>query len=106
MTEKRWKRHEREIAELLGGKRVPINGRKGSDIAHSWIAPEVKSRMVVPKWLAHATQQAKAGATENHLPLCIIHKIGEPHARDLVVISLDDFVGWFLSEKIEADTRA
>jgi len=34
MPEKRWKRNEREIAKLLGGRRVPITGRKGSDIDH------------------------------------------------------------------------
>lgn len=32
MSEKPWKRNERRIADLLGGRRVPITGRARGDV--------------------------------------------------------------------------
>jgi len=49
MADKRWKATERRIAALLGGRRVPVSGRgrgNAPDIAHPWLALEVKDRPV------------------------------------------------------------
>jgi hypothetical protein len=49
MTDKCWKAAERRIATLLGGKRVPVNGRGDEpDVAHPWLAIEVKHRASLP----------------------------------------------------------
>jgi hypothetical protein len=95
----RWKRTEREVAKHIGGRRVPITGRgRGDvpDIAHTWLSPEVKCRGVVPAWLEEALVQAKAAAKQDQLPVAIIHKVGQEHADDLVVLRLKDFKDWFV----------
>ena len=40
---------ERKVADLLGGTRKPVTGRKGEDITHPLLYPDVKSRIQVPK---------------------------------------------------------
>lgn len=95
MTERSWKRTERAIATILGGKRVPIAGRRGADIAHRWLAVEVKHRRALPQWLKRAVAQAKAVATEHQLPVAILHENRERHSSDLVVMALADFTDWF-----------
>lgn len=95
MSEKSWKRTERKIAELLGGERVPVNGRiRGSapDIEHATLSLEVKSRKSVPAWLTEALAQATASAAEgsDKLPVAVIHQQGKPHTDSLCVIRLED----------------
>lgn len=46
---KSWKQVERKVAELLNGERKPVTGRKGEDIIHPLLYPDVKSRVEVPK---------------------------------------------------------
>lgn len=91
MPEKRWKRTEREIAACLGGQRVPINGRKGADVAHPLLAIEVKSRATLPGWLRQAIGQAIAVASEGQLPVAVLHEVGTRHGADLVLLRLCDF---------------
>jgi len=98
MSERSWKRCEREIASLLGGKRVPITGRSRGDvpdIRHPWLSVEVKSRKSLPAWLKDAVSQARAAATEYQLPVAILHQAVARHANDLVVMTLRDFEDWF-----------
>jgi hypothetical protein len=98
MSERSWKRCEREIATILGGRRVPVTGRARGDvpdIRHRWLSIEVKSRKYLPAWLKDAIAQARAAATEHQLPVAILHEQGARHGSDLVVMRLSDFTDWF-----------
>jgi len=98
MSERAWKRTEREIAGILGGKRVPVSGRArgdAPDIRHPWLSIEVKSRKTLPAWIKDAVSQARAAATEHQLPVAILHQEGGRHGLDLVVMRLKDFRDWF-----------
>lgn len=98
MSEKGWKRVEREIASILHGERVPVTGRARGDvpdIRHRWLSIEAKSRRTLPAWLLKAVAQARAAATEHHLPVAILHEQGDRHSNDLVVMQLRDFQDWF-----------
>lgn len=100
--DKSWKRHERKTAELLGGTRVPVHSTSGvkSDVDHKWLAIECKERKSVPDWLTCAVNQAAAGAGEK-LPIVVLHKLGERHSNDLVIMSMKDFKDWFVGENDE-----
>lgn len=57
-----WKAVERQIAEYIGGKRIPVTGRhtqETPDIQHHYWAPEVKhsshKRGDIPDWLLEIT---------------------------------------------------
>lgn len=98
MSERAWKRTEREIASILHGQRVPITGRQRGDvpdIRHRWLSIEVKTRRTLPAWLKHAVLQARAAATPHQLPVAILHQEGTRHGEDLVVTTLRDFQDWF-----------
>ena len=106
---KRWKRAEREIADLLpdgGGVRVPVTGRgrgDAPDIRHPWLSVEVKNKETLPLWLHGAMHQAKASATDGQLPIAVLHEVGTPYARSLVVVELGTFTEWFGSEAESSD---
>ncbi len=106
MSERAWKRTEREIAGVLGGKRVPITGRSRGDVpdvAHFWLSVEVKSRRTLPAWLLDAVSQARAAAAEHQLPVAILHEQGARHNSDLVVMRLSDFREWFGGPRCDPD---
>jgi len=92
---KQFKDTERRIAELLGGTRVPINGRaRGSapDIESSWLSPEVKSYDKNPPSIHNAMAQAKASARDGKLPIAVFHKNGTRYTEALVILTLADFL--------------
>lgn len=104
MADKPWKVAERQVAAVIGGERVPINGRqRGSapDIDHEWLAVEVKHTGQFPKKWAEAFSQAVASKVKAEingkvkLPVVII----KPHrcnARNsYIMMQLGDFVDWF-----------
>ena len=94
MTNPAWKRTERRIAALLGGRRVPVTGRQRGDvpdIAHDQLSIEVKHRASIPQWLCEAIEQAQASATPAQIPIAVIHQHGKPYADALVVMTLADF---------------
>lgn len=95
MSDRRWKRTEREVAAALGGRRVPVTGRRGADVEHPTLAPEVKSRAELPRWLVEAVAQARAGAAEGRLPIVVLHQVGDRHGEDLVVVRFADWCDWF-----------
>jgi hypothetical protein len=106
MTARRWKNTERKIAAILGGRRVPVSGRgrgDAPDIAHPWLALEVKDRATLPLWLLDALDQAEASATPDQLPVAVLHRAGDRHDQALVVLRLSDFVDWFGTAKPGAD---
>jgi hypothetical protein len=73
VAEPSWKRHERQVARLLGGQRQPNTGRPSPDVlAPGWCA-EVKLRSRLPLWLERGLAQAEAAAKERGLaPLLVI----------------------------------
>lgn len=95
MPEKAWKLTERAVASRLGGRRVPVSGRGRGDVAHKWLAIEVKHRKRLPKWLKEAMAQARAASGLSQLPIVVLHEAGQCHDEDLVVLALKDFVEWF-----------
>lgn len=93
-----WKRTERRVAGILGGKRVPVTGRgrgDAPDIQHPWLCPEVKHRRKLPAWLHEAMAQARAAATSEQLPIVVLHESGQRHTNDMVLVRLSDFQGYF-----------
>lgn len=95
MTNPRWKKTERAIAERLGGQRVPVSGRQRGDvpdIAHGRLAIECKHRQRIPAWLTDAMRQAEAAARDGKLPVAVLHAQGGRHDANLCVMTLDTLV--------------
>lgn len=98
MADKLWKQTERAVASRLGGRRVPITGRQrgdAPDVAHPWLAIEVKCRQSFPAWLHEALAQARAAARPGQVPVAVLHEAGARHAEDIVCLRLADFEEWF-----------
>ena len=83
----RGKDSERQIAKLLGGKRVGILGDE--DVMHPVYSIEVKSRKKFSgrKWM----EQCKKNNKDNKIPIVVIHEANKPHSTDLVLIGIKDF---------------
>ena len=62
MADKRWKKHERAVAEALGTHRNPNNGEHRADIDLPEWSIEHKLRKRVPDWLHSAVAQATGAA--------------------------------------------
>jgi hypothetical protein len=91
---KDWKACERRVAELLGGRRIPVSGRTRGhcpDIEHPILSIECKSRKKLPAWIEDAMRQAEASATDGRLPVVVLHQDRAPYAESLVVLRLGDF---------------
>ncbi len=92
VSERLWKKAERVIARRLGGERIPVTGRAGRpDVAHPLLAVEVKTRRTLPRWLLEALAQASRAAGPGQVGVVVLHRVGAPHARDLVLLWLGDF---------------
>ena len=104
MADSYWKKAERQVGEILGGKRnTHDKGSNVPDVEHDWLAPEVKSRKEVPGWLIEALMQAEANAEKCKLPIdCIMErgkrggKSDEQAGMHLAVIRLETFRDWFV----------
>ena len=72
MPDKAWKRHEREIAALLGGIRLPNSGRGQPDVLVGNLAFQVKTTKALPAWLTAAMEQATRDAAPGQLPAVIL----------------------------------
>jgi|19_taG_2_1085344.scaffolds.fasta_scaffold07002_7 hypothetical protein len=94
MADKRWKVFERRIAELFGGKRAWQEN--GEDVSHDIYSIECKTREDYPKWFTDAVEQAKRHAPEGKVPLTIFHRVGDQYTEAKVVITLSDFLDWFV----------
>jgi hypothetical protein len=85
---------ERKVAEILGGRRVPVSGRQRGDVPdveHEGLSIEVKSRKVTTKWLEGAMEQAEAAADSPQLPVVVIHEARRPYRESLVIMRLKGF---------------
>tara|TARA_Y100001951_G_scaffold95902_1_gene93915 strand:+ start:67 stop:384 length:318 start_codon:yes stop_codon:yes gene_type:complete len=86
-----WKNFERRVAKKVGGKRIPITGRKGLDIDHPTLDIECKYRRKIPEWLfTKAWGQANEGTGT---PLIVVGEFDNP--RIWCILSLDDFISIF-----------
>ena len=90
---KDWKACERRVADLLGGRRVPVSGRTRGDcpdIEHPTLSIECKSRKKLPAWIEDAMKQAEACAQDGQLPLMVLHQDGQRYQDALIVMRLKD----------------
>ena len=79
-----WKRFERRVAEISGGKRIPGNGRKELDVNHPYLGIECKYRKTLRDWLfKHAWGQAVSGSSINQVPVVCV---GQYNSRKTFVI--------------------
>ena len=85
-----WKAIERQWAERLGGKRVPVTGRtKGDapDVEHDVFSIEVKAGRVMSTRLQTAVEQAVASQKGEQIPLvCITQTEGRGHPNENYVL--------------------
>ena len=94
------------MARLLGGERVPVSGRTrgwAPDVAHPWLAIEVKSRARMPVLLDGAMDQAEKSAAwamkrgdGDRLPIAVIHEKGSHMRNAVVVMRLGEFLDRFV----------
>lgn len=95
MRNQRWKNTERKVADLLGGKRVPVTGRNrgdAPDIMHEILSPEVKDRKKLPGWIHDAMDQAEQSNEGHKIPIVVLHERGMKHEDDFVLMRIKDFV--------------
>ena len=87
----RGKTTEKNIAKLIGGKRIGILGK--DDVQAGSFSIEVKDR---EKSTAHKfMEQACRNCPPALTPLVIIHKKNSCHHEDLVCIKLKDWLDWY-----------
>jgi hypothetical protein len=83
-----WKRLERETARKLGGVRIPISGRSGTDVLHNKFEIECKLRSKIgfKRWFDKLKKNA---SRNNKIPLLILK---EKHMKgEFVVLTMEDF---------------
>jgi len=103
MSDRAWKRRERRIADLLGGRRVPVTGRNrgdAPDVEHEDLAIEVKDRKRLPAWIHDALAQATACARPGQLPIAVLHQRGQQYDQSMVVIQIGQFVRWLEERQV------
>ena len=84
-----FKAAERQIAKLLGGKRV--GHLSGADVVAGGVAAEVKVRASLPRWLVDAMDQAE-GHAGDRMPLVVLHQRGGRYKDALVVTRLSHWL--------------
>ena len=108
MSERTWKRVEREIADLLGGTRVPITGRQRGDvpdIEQPWFAVEVKHRKQLPVFMHEAMEQAEAAAEgTDKIPLVVFHEKRSLYTDSYVMMRIDQLTERLLDENKKPKT--
>lgn len=89
-----WKHTEREVARLIGGRRMGP-GVDRADVRSRWLCAEVKHRRTLPGWLKKALYQAQQYAGPAQLAVAVLHEEGAQHRGDVVCMTLADFESWF-----------
>ena len=86
---------EREIAKRLGGRRIPLLGREGSDLDVPYLFVEVKSRdRIAPYLWNDYLAQILAGkevAGDDRIPAIAIHRPGMRYDDALVCVRAGDW---------------
>uniref|UniRef100_A0A6M3L9Z8 Uncharacterized protein n=1 Tax=viral metagenome TaxID=1070528 RepID=A0A6M3L9Z8_9ZZZZ len=94
MTDKLWKQTERRIAKLLGAGRNPVGTGK-ADANSSWLQIEVKEREKLPEWLTKEMTKVRARCGPSQLGIVVLHEKGKHTGKDMVFISLADYIDWY-----------
>lgn len=89
--DKLFKAVERQIARYLGGERNPVGSGVRCDVSTKLLSVEVKEKQELPKWLIDAMSQAVRNCEENKIPVVILHRKGDEHRFDYLIIRLGDF---------------
>src|SRR5688500_17056501 len=95
MMDKTWKKIERKVADILGGVRVPVTGRRrgaAPDVLHRLWSIEVKHRKALPEWLFDAMEQAEESKKSTQTPIVILHQKGQAVIDSLVVMKLSSLL--------------
>lgn len=87
----RGKALEVAVAKRLGGARVGLTGKATADVVAGQVAVECKERKDLPGWLVDAVEQAEHNAGAGMIPVVVLHRLGDRHDNDLVVMRLGDF---------------
>lgn len=104
-TRGRWKRVEREIARRLGGARIPLLGRQGSDLDVPYLCVEVKSRKMIGAYLwDEFMAQILATDEGGKVPAIVLHRPGMKYDDALVCVRAGDWAR--LVELIGEDAHA
>ena len=105
MTEKRWKRKEREVARMLGGKRNVEKGIPQPDVEGPDFVCEVKDRQRPPAFLYGAIATARAhGKNRGKFPLVVL--TAPKHNEPVVFMGAKDFLTlWKAMKASEWDYR-
>ena len=80
MSAGRWKRHEREVAAILGGVRLPNNGHGQPDVLTPDLAVQVKTRKAIPAWLHEALDQAARDCDSERIPVVVLCAASQGHS--------------------------
>lgn len=106
MSDTRWKRHERVIAERLGGRRLPNSGAGQPDVLAGRLAVQVKTRQALPTWLVAAIEQATRDASAGMTPVVARCEARQGvQTRRLVVLDLDHFAALLAASEAETGDR-
>ena len=92
----RAKVYEREVAQILGGKRHPADTGGKEDVIHESLCIQVKSGLrVVNDTIREGVDAARvAAAGTGKLPVCVVVDRGGTRIRRFAVIDLGDFADW------------
>ncbi|TMB70442.1 MAG: hypothetical protein E6J43_01945 [Chloroflexi bacterium] len=94
MTDRAWKRQERQVAAALGSRRNPNSGEHRTDIDAGPFAVEHKARKSMPKWLTGALQQARNSAGDR-TPVVVLTQVSQGRkAQRYVVLDFSDWADW------------
>ena len=98
MKREAWKQQERNWADMLGGKRVPVSGRQRGDqpdVAHPDYSIECKAGAVLSTRVLDGMEQAIAAMKDGQTPIvCISNrkKGGQNTSAKYVLMRAEDFV--------------
>lgn len=91
-TNPAWKKRERSISRIFGGKRNGATGHRDNDIDHPLFAIEVKYRKELPRWALDCLNQAKgARNASDKIPMAILIGRYMRVTDGLVVMRCQDF---------------
>jgi hypothetical protein len=90
MRSQHWKRHEREIAALLGGIRWPNSGRAQPDALTDRLAVHVKTTKALPTWLHAALDQVARDCDAERIPVVMLYEASQVRrTRRILCFDLD-----------------
>ena len=94
MSDRRWKRLERDVAKKLGGQRIPVTGvRADADVLTPLFACQVKSRARLPKWLPEwLSGVTYTAAMTGRTGILVLHTPGQELDDAVVCLRMRDWV--------------